>query len=111
MPQESLRILLVDERHKHTAVSAPRCVQLDHMMAVINAALEGRRVPHVLRDASLAVWIRTFTSSEHSPLSTKSAVDYGECRNCEDRNPGPELADHHRAFVFEELAIQHIVLP
>jgi hypothetical protein len=27
-------------------------VQLDYMVAVINTALEGRRVPHVLRDAS-----------------------------------------------------------
>ncbi len=39
--------------------------------------------PHVLKDASRAVRIRTFTSIRAFTLSTKSAVDYDECRNCE----------------------------
>src|SRR5260221_11744273 len=67
------------------------------MVADINTALEGRRVPHVLKDASRAVRIRTFTSIRAFTLSTKSAVDYDECTNCEAgelmlsaRSTGPE---------------------
>jgi len=92
MPQESLWDLLVNEGHKRTAVSAPRCVQLDYMVAVINTALEGRRIPHVLRIANWVVRIRNFYSIRAFTLSTKSAFDYGECTNCEDRKSRPEIA-------------------
>jgi hypothetical protein len=40
VPQEALRVFLVDKRHKRAAVFAPRCVQLDYMAAAINATLE-----------------------------------------------------------------------
>ena len=52
MSQESLGVPLVDERHKRTAVSASRCVQLDYMVAMINTALERRRALHILKDAN-----------------------------------------------------------
>jgi hypothetical protein len=38
----------MDERHKRTAVSAPRCVQLDYMVAVINTALKRWRISQIL---------------------------------------------------------------
>jgi hypothetical protein len=111
MPQESLRVLLVDERHKRTAVSAPRCVQLDYMVAVINTALEGRRSSSRPESSKLSRSDSNFYSIRAFNLSIKSAADYCQCRNCKDGNSGPELAGAHRAFGFEELAIEHIVPP
>jgi len=47
MPQEPLLDLLVDERCKCTVLCVPPSVQLDQMVTVINASLEGWRVPHL----------------------------------------------------------------
>ena len=46
MPQEAFGGLLVNERGKAGACWASPGVQLDHMMAVINASLKRWRVPH-----------------------------------------------------------------
>jgi hypothetical protein len=46
MPQKSLANFLVNEHGECTALRMPPSVQLDRKMALINASLEGRRVPH-----------------------------------------------------------------
>jgi len=52
MPQEAFGCLLVNGRGKGSAFWAAPGVQLDHMVTVINASLEGWRVPHLfLTDA------------------------------------------------------------
>jgi hypothetical protein len=46
MPQKSLANFFVGERGKAIAFWAPPGVQLNHLVAVINASLEGWRIPH-----------------------------------------------------------------
>jgi hypothetical protein len=46
MPQKSLAKFLVNEHGKCTALSMPPSVQLDRKMALIDASLKRRRVPH-----------------------------------------------------------------
>jgi hypothetical protein len=50
MPQEPFGGLLVNERGKASAFRPSPGVQLDHMVAVINALLEGWRVSHLFLD-------------------------------------------------------------
>jgi hypothetical protein len=52
MPQEAFRDLIVNERGKRSSFCAARGVQLDYMVTVINASLEGWRISHVLRDVN-----------------------------------------------------------
>jgi ATP-dependent DNA ligase len=82
-------------------------VQLDDMVAVINIALEGRRVPHVLKSSKLSRQDSNFYSIRAFTLSTKSAVAYDNYRNCEDRKSKRKIA----LFVVGGLAIEHIVPP
>ena len=60
MPQEPFGAFHVNERRKRTNVSATPGVQLNHMVAVINATLKRWRVPHFsLTDARYALGLRT----------------------------------------------------
>ena len=84
-------------------------MQLDYVVAVINTALEGRRVPHVIRDASRAVRLRAFTPSEHSPyqpnlLLIMTNVEIAKTESLGVRSPSPIPL-----FVVGGFAIERIV--
>jgi len=46
MPQKSLANFLVNEHGECTALRMPPSVQLDRKMALIDASLKRRRIPH-----------------------------------------------------------------
>jgi hypothetical protein len=47
MPQEPFGASRINERRKRTTICTPPNVQLDHIMAVINASPKRLRVPHL----------------------------------------------------------------
>ena len=71
-------------------------MQFDDMVAVINTALEGRRVPHVLRVASQAVRIRTFTPSDHSSYQANLLLIMTNIEIAKTESLGVRIALFHR---------------
>jgi len=51
-------------------------VQLDYMVAVINTALEGRRVPHAPKSRRLIRWDSSFYPIWAFNFSNKSVANY-----------------------------------
>ncbi len=81
------------------------------MVAVINTALEGRRVPHVLRDANRPVGIQAFIPSWRSIYQTNlpqiiANVEIAKTESLGVRSPSPVAL-----FAVGGLAIERIVPP